>query len=295
MQPLQRDPFSGIATINTEMYGKQFDSVEDAAKQAEVDAFNAEQRFGAEDPRTIKAAELAASLAERVEAPVKSLESRAQTLASQIFDEQDPQKKAAMEERLKSIYSAISAHKNAVEGDKEKSVASIDSSVRRYVNTRMQESLGASWMKFTRPKEIQLPDGSTYTVLSMKEEMPVEEQQKMFADQRRFARQALVENGYMGADGKPLYNSVREVMNNLGITGSMPKPASAAATPPAAARSAAPQAASTQPVATGNTRTKAQIQAVVDGINKERKGINPTTYEEIKRAAEAEGIRVIEK
>ena len=248
MQPLQKDPFSGIATINTEMYGKRFDSVEDAAKQAEMDAFNAEQRFGAEDPRTIKAAELASSLAERVEAPVKSLESRAQTLASQIFDEQDPEQKAAMEERLKSIYSAISAHKAAVEGDKEKSVASIDSSVRRYVNTRMQESLGASWMKFTRPKEIQLPDGSTYTVLSMKEEMPVEEQQKMFADQRRFARQALVENGYIGADGKPLYNSVREVMNNLGITGSMPKPASAA-----------PQAASTQPVATGNTRTRADL------------------------------------
>jgi hypothetical protein len=99
----------------------------------------------------------------------------------------------------------------------------------------------------------------------------------------------------MGADGKPLYNSVREVMNNLGITGSMPKPASAATTPPAAARSAAPQAASTQPVADRNTRTRAEVQAVVDGINKERKGINPTTYEEIKRAAEAEGIRVIEK
>jgi hypothetical protein len=297
MQPVSAEPLADIARLNVEQYGESFDSIEDAVKKAEMRAAEAEQRFGADDKRTDAAKQRLAFFQSKYEAPVKSLESRAQTLASQIFDEQDPQKKAAMEDRLKSIYSAISAHKSAVEGDKEKSVASIDSSVRRYVNTRMQESLGASWMKFTRPKEIQLPDGSTYTVLSMKEEMPVEEQQKMFADQRRFARQALVENGYMGADGKPLYNSVREVMNNLGITGSMPKPASAAATPPAATRSAAPQAASAQPVADRNTRTRAQIQAVVDGINKERKekGINPTTYEEIKRAAEAEGIRVIEK
>jgi hypothetical protein len=50
----------------------------------------------------------------------------------------------------------------------------------------------------------------------------------------------------MGADGKPLYNSVREVMNNLGITGSMPKPASAATTPPAAT-TAPVRPASTQP------------------------------------------------
>ena len=249
MQPLSREPLADLATINTEMYGKRFDSVEEAAKQAEMDAFNAEQRFGADDPRTTKAAELAASLAERVEAPVKSLESRAQTLASQIFDEQDPQKKAAMEERLKSIYSAISAHKSAVEGDKEKSVATIDSSVRRYVNTRMQESLGASWMKYTRPKEIQLPDGSTYTMLDRKEDMPVEEQQKMFADQRRFARQALVENGYIGPDGQPLYNSVREVMTNLGIRGSMPQTA-AASSNAAAAPARAPQAASAQPAQT---------------------------------------------
>jgi hypothetical protein len=302
MQPLQRDPFSGIATINTEQYGPMADSVEKAYEKAQMNLFNAERRFKEDDPRLIKLREETAALKNQIEAPVKSLDERANKLASQLQmaeSEGDADSAAAIKSQLDVLYTAIKNHKTAMEGNKPKSVATITSSVEKAIQTRLEEKYGVEL--FSEPKTISLGDGEFYVARGLKSSVTPEVEQQILRDKRGFAQAALRAYGLLDDKGQPLYDSVRDVMYNYGLRGSLPQrqqvggAASPTATPPAATRSAAPQAASAQPVADSNTRTRAQIQAVVDGINKERKGINPTTYEEIKRAAEAEGIRVTEE
>lgn len=159
--------------------------------------------------------------------PLKSMEDRAQRLLNAMVDAQTPEEKAKIQLELSVVQSAIKGHKLATsteqpEGSKPKTVAAIDSSVRRYVGTRMREDMGASWYKYTEEKSIDLPDGTKFTFRGAKVDMPPDEQRKMFAAERQYMRQGLMENGYINRNGIPAYDAVREVMNNYGLSGAMP-------------------------------------------------------------------------
>jgi hypothetical protein len=258
MQPVEAEPLTGIARLNVEQYGESFDSIEDAVKKAEIRAAEAEQRFGAEDDRTIAAQNRLAFFQSKYEAPVKSLESRAQTLASQIFDEQDPEKKAAMESRLSTIYEAIKTHKDAIEGTKQKSVATITASVEKAIQTRLEEKYGVEL--FSEPKTISLGDGEFYVARGLKSSVTPEVEQQILRDKRGFAQAALRAYGLLDDKGQPIYDSVRDVMYNYGLRGSLPErqqvggAPSQAETPPATTAPIRPASAQPSPT-TGNPIT----------------------------------------
>jgi hypothetical protein len=305
MQPLQKEPLADLATINTEQYGPMVDSVEKAYEKSQMNLFNAERRLNKDDPRLIRLREDTEALKAQIEAPVKSLDERANKLASQLQmaeSEGDADSASAIKSQLDVLYTAIRNHKTAMEGNKPKSVATITASVEKAVQTDLESKYGVDL--FSEPKTISLGDGEFYVARGLKSSVLPAVEQQIFNDRKVFARNALKAYGLIDGQGKPIYTSVGEVMYNYGIGRATPARVNLgggttppATTPPAAARSAAPQAASTQPVADRKTRTRADIQVVVDGINKKRQaqGMNPTTYEEVKRAAEAEGLRVIEE
>jgi hypothetical protein len=253
MQPLQRDPFSGIATINTEQYGPMVDSVEKAFEKAQMNLFNAEQRFKKDDPRLIKLREETAALKDQIEAPVKSLDERANKLASQLQmaeSEGDADSAAAIKSQLDVLYTAIKNHKTAMEGNKPKSVATITSSVEKAIQTRLEEKYGVEL--FSEPKTISLGDGEFYVARGLKSSVTPEVEQQILRDKRSFAQAALRAYGLLNDKGQPLYDSVRDVMYNYGLRGSLPQrqqvggAASQTTTPPAAT-TAPVRPASTQP------------------------------------------------
>lgn len=211
----------------------------------------------------------------------KTLESKAQKLRLKRLKEQDPAKQAMLDDEIDVTEQSMLAHKEATTArtpeQKQRTVADITSSTNRYVNTRMQQKYGNDWLAFSEEKTQQLPDGTVYTFRGVKTDMPKEQQDQLFADMRLFARQALIDNRFI-VDGVPVYDSVKEVMNNFGITGFMPGTAPA--------RSAATGAAPAAAAASQQTRTRAQVEAVARARN--------VPYDVAKRAAEAQGIRVVD-
>lgn len=266
-QPQQLPQMPEVARMNVEMLKeveKEPKSQEEMLKRARAQQTRAKLAGDNESYEQFK------SLGDAIESdmtkPLKSMEDRAQRLLNAMVDAQTPEEKAKIQSELSVVQSAIKGHKMATsteqpEGSKPKTVAAIDSSIRRYVGTRMREDTGASWYKYTEEKSMDLPDGTKFTFRGVKVDMPPDEQRKMFAAERQYMRQGLLENNYINKNGVPAYDAVREVMNNLGLSGSMPT---------------APQ----------QTRTKAQIEAVAASKN--------IPYAEAKAAAEKQGIRVIE-
>lgn len=217
----------------------------------------------------------------------KTLESKAQKLRLKRLKEQDPAKQAMLDDEIDVTEQSMLAHKEATTArtpeQKQRTVADITSSTNRYVNTRMQQKYGNDWLAFSEEKTQQLPDGTVYTFRGVKTDMPKEQQDKLFADMREFARRALIDNRFI-VEGVPVYDSVKEVMNNFGITGFMAgtaAPRTAAGTSVARPAAGAPPAAASQ-----QTRTRAQVEAVARARN--------VPYDVAKRAAEAQGIRVID-
>lgn len=217
----------------------------------------------------------------QAEESFKTLESKAQKLRLKRLKEQDPDKQAMLDDEIDVTEQSMLAHKEATTArtpeQKQRTVADITSSTNRYVNTRMQQKYGNDWLAFSEEKTQQLPDGTVYTFRGVKTDMPKEQQDKLFADMRSFARQALIDNRFI-VEGVPVYDSVKEVMNNFGITGFMPGTAPA--------RSSATGAAPTAAAASQQTRTRAQVEAVARARN--------VPYDVAKRAAEAQGIRVVD-
>lgn len=217
----------------------------------------------------------------------KTLESKAQKLRLKRLKEQDPAKQAMLDDEIDVTEQSMLAHKEATTArtpeQKQRTVADITSSTNRYVNTRMQQKYGNDWLAFSEEKTQQLPDGTVYTFRGVKTDMPKERQDKLFADMREFARRALIDNRFI-VEGVPVYDSVKEVMNNFGITGFM----AGTAAPRTAAGASVARPATGAPPAAGSqqTRTRAQVEAVAKARN--------VPYDVAKRAAEAQGIRVVD-
>lgn len=217
----------------------------------------------------------------------KTLESKAQKLRLKRLKEQDSDKQAMLDDEIDITEQSMLAHKEATTArtpeQKQRTVADITSSTNRYVNTRMQQRYGNDWLAFSEEKTQLLPDGTVYTFRGVKTDMPKGQQDKLFADMREFARRALIDNRFI-VEGVPVYDSVKEVMNNFGITGFMTE--TAATRTAAGASTARPTTGASTAAGSQKTRTRAQVEAVAKAHN--------VPYDVAKRAAEAQGIRVVD-
>lgn len=176
-----------------------------------------------------------------------------------------PEKDAA-ENQLKDIEMHIQAQKAATakpeDAAKERQLTyeKIRTRVNDYVAERMRQNVGADWNKYIDYRQIKIGD-SVYTDYSKKENMPVEAQRAMFAEEQKLKREAISALGLVDQNGQPAYAEVGNYMK-MNLT-----PTSTSA-PPA-----------------GKTVTKAQVEAVAKSQN--------ITYDMARKAAVAEGYTII--
>lgn len=191
----------------------------------------------------------------------RSLEEKAQNLLVLISETEDQDTKARLQEQLQQTQEAAIAHRTAMAAGKEKperAVADITSSVRGYINTRMQDQFGVDWNKFQESRQIPLGDGSFFTSSTQKVNLPPEKITEILSAVKSYAKQGLRDNLFIDEQGVPAYGAVREVMVNFGLAGTPAR----------------------------QTRTRAQVEAVAKARN--------VSYEVAKAAAEAQGIQVVE-
>ena len=243
---------SSMGSLNLDVFKKapkQPSTVEDVAAAAKLAQFNAERDKGKDSPE-FKAATATFNMANSYMEDAKvTLSSRADGLRNRMIDEADPARKAALGSELKLVEQSILGHKLATttkdtgsDADKKKTYAQIKTSINDFVNTRMRDEEGATWRKYVEFKTTKLEDGSTYVSRSQKAEMPLEEQKKMFAAEQNLTKQALASNGYLTPTGAPVYNAVREIMNNMNIPIGQAAPAPDVTPAPAVAPAARPAA-----------------------------------------------------
>ena len=252
---------SSMGSINVDVFKKAQkppSSVEDVATAAKLAQFNAERDKGKDSPE-FKAATATLNMANNyLENATESLSKRADRIRNSMIDETDPARKATMGDELKLVEKSILGHKLATtakdtgsDADKKKTYAQIKTSINDFVNTRMRDEEGASWRKYVEFKTTKMEDGSTFVSRTQKAEMPLEEQKKMFTAEQNLTKQALFSNGYLTPTGAPVYNAVREIMNNMNIPIGQAAPAPdvtpapVAAARPVAAPVATPAAAPT--------------------------------------------------
>ena len=243
---------SSMGSLNLDVFKKapkQPSTVEDVAAAAKLAQFNAERDKGKDSPE-FKAATATFNMANSYMEDAKvTLSSRADGLRNRMIDEADPARKAALGSELKLVEQSILGHKLATttkdtgsDADKKKTYAQIKTSINDFVNTRMRDEEGATWRKYVEFKTTKLEDGSTYVSRSQKAEMPLEEQKKMFAAEQNLTKQALASNGYLTPTGAPVYNAVREIMNNMNIPIGQAAPAPDVTPAPVVAPAARPAA-----------------------------------------------------
>lgn len=210
-----------------------------------------EQVMAFEQPRRVSPLEPMGSISmEKVfakqQSAFTSLEQQANAEAVALRNETDPDRQKMLTEQLAATQEALRAHKEATTArtaeEKQRSVASITSSARDYINARMIRQFGVDWAKFTEAQQVPLGDGRFFEMRGARTDLSPEKQKEILDAVQSYARNALKDNKFLDDNGQPIYDSVREVMVNFGILGTP-----ARTTP--AARPAAGTAPTTAPVA----------------------------------------------
>lgn len=237
-----------------------------------------EQVMAFEQPRRVAPLEPMGTIAmenvfAKQQAAFKTLEQQADAEAVALRNETDPTRQNMLKEQLAATQEALRAHREATTArtaeEKQRSVASITSSARDYINARMTRQFGVDWAKFTEAQQVPLGDGRFFEMRGARTDLSPEKQKEILDAVQSYARNALKDNRFLDERGQPIYDSVREVMVNFGILGTPARtppaagPAAGAApttTPAPAARSAAP---STAPAASSTASQIADPNVVI--------------------------------
>jgi hypothetical protein len=175
-----------------------------------------------------------------------TLEEKAQRLMVLLGETEDEDTKTRIQEQIDQTREAMLGHALATstkKGDEPKAVATITSSVDRAVRERLETKYGRNI--FSEEKVIDLGNGQTYVTRGIRTDVSPEVEQQIMADRRKFAFDALKNNGYLDEDNQPVYQNVNEVMYNLGLRGGLPQRVDVA--PPGSAAPAAGRAVTTTP------------------------------------------------
>lgn len=216
------------STYNMAMFGDKPSSVEEQLRTDQVAAMQAGQKFGKDSVEYKAAVKKVEDTKGYIENADKSPQQRLDRLQIQKMDATDPALKKELDSKITLLQNTIRAEKQATSAKdpdaQQKGYAHVKRSVDNYVNTRMREDTGASWQKYVEYKQTVMPDNTIYVSKTTKQEMPIEEQRKMFADERRLAIDALKTNGYMSPDGKASSPAAAELINNMNLNASQQQP-----------------------------------------------------------------------
>ena len=212
----------GSATFDMGVLQEAPGSMKEIIDAGEVSRFQAAQKFG-KDSDQYKQADAVVKAAEEETVKVDTkLEQRADRLNLQLLDEEDPMKKKAIQDDLKSTQIAIKNHKEATSTRAEReaggttTIPKLRTSVDMYVNNRMMDDKGFDWKRYIDFKQIPLADGSVYVSPTVKVGLDIEDQRKINEKVRMLQADALKTNGYI-VGGVPRSDAVKEFINNNNI------------------------------------------------------------------------------
>jgi hypothetical protein len=263
------------AEFNMAKFQKQPENSKEILDKLEVQEIQAAQQFGENSPERLafkKQKEFVKSFEQKTD---KSLEARADRLMVEAQDSTDPARVKEINSELIGIRSSIKNHKKlttiADPKEKEATYNAMKGDVTDYVNTRMRDAKGTKWRDMVEFKTYtDEATGKVITSKSSKVGMTVEQQQEMFAAERKLTAQALKANGYTLSDGTPRTPVAERLMRNFNISAAdLADPSAAPAQPAAAPAPAqpAPVAAPTAPTSTrpvAPTKGTAPPQAAID-------------------------------
>lgn len=197
-------------------------SMDEIIKKGEVTRFQAGQKFGKDSDQYKQADAVVKAAEEEVVKTDKNQEARAERLMLERLDTKDPARIAEIDEALKATRASILNHKKltSIKDPKEKEATynAMKTEVNDYVNTRMRDIKGTKWRDMVDFKTYtDEATGKTITSKTTKVAMTPEQQQEMFAVERKLTAQALKENGYVLSDGTPRTPVAERLMRNFNI------------------------------------------------------------------------------
>ena len=202
---------------------KQPSNAKDIKDKLEVQEIQAAQKFGENSPERL-AAKKKKDFVENLEVKVdKNQDARAERLMLEKLDTKDPVRIKEIDVALKGIRESIKNHKKlttiADPKEKEATYNAMKTDVSDYVNTRMRDAKGTKWRNMVEFKTFtDEATGKTTISKTNKVDMTPEQQQEMFAAERKLTAQALRDNGYVLPDGTPRTPVAERLMRNFNIT-----------------------------------------------------------------------------
>lgn len=242
LKPLSRPSVEG--TFDASLLRDQPGSVEEIAKAAKVQRFQAGQKFG-KDSDQYKQADAAVKEVESelVKADTK-LEDRRDRLELQRRDSQDPAVVAVLTKEINGLNADIKARREATstkseregKGDDKIKYSNAKTRMEDYMNTDMTLNKGLGWRKYVEEKVVKDPATGNTIVIPGKKVNLTPEQEKEYIEGMTAARmQGLKDLGLVTENGQPINNEVKSLMTAYGLNrpSATPAPATPAAVPTA--------------------------------------------------------------
>lgn len=244
----KRPAFDTGAEFDMAKFQKQPSNSKEILDALDVKEIQTAKQFGKDSPeaRAIKEQkDFVKSFEQKADS---SAEARANRLMVEALDSKDPARIKEINKDLAATRASIINHKKltsiADPKEKEATYTAMRGDVSDYVNTRMRDVKGTKWRSMVDFKTY-TDEATGKTIVSKvnKAEMSVEQQQEMFAFERKLTAQALRDNGYTLPDGTPRTPVAERLMRNFNIsaadlaapstTPTQPAPVAAPTTTPA--------------------------------------------------------------
>lgn len=243
LKPLQRPTVAG--TFDASLLRDQPGSVEEIAKAAKVERFQAGQKFGKDSDQYKKADAAVKAVESEIGNIDKKIEDRRDRLELQREDNKgDPAIVAALTKEIDGLNKTIRERREATstkseregKGDDKIKYSNAKTRMEDYMNTDMTMNKGLGWRKYVEEKVVKDPATGNTIVIPGKKVNLTPEQEKEYIEGMTAARmQGLKDLGLVTEKGQPINDEVKALMTAYGLNrpAAAPAPAPAPATPAA--------------------------------------------------------------
>lgn len=257
---------------------EQFKDVEEIAKSAQLQRFQAEQKFGKDSEQYKTANALYTKASNEIAKSDTKIENRRDRLELLRRDSNDPAAIAAMTKEIDSINADIKARREATSTNREREGTGEDkikytnakTRMEDYMNTDMSLNKGLGWRKFVEEKVVFDPATKTNITIPGKKVGLTPEQEKEYIQGMTAARmQGLKDLGLVTEKGQPINNEVKSLITAYGLNQPIAAPAPASPEKPlpmANAKPASPTQAPMSAASVDAARAEARA-AIAKGAN----------------------------
>lgn len=243
LKPLQRPSVEG--TFDASLLRDQPGSVEEIAKAAKVERFQAGQKFGKDSDEYKQADAAVKEVESEIGGIDKKIEDRRDRLELLREDNKgDPTVVAALTKEIDGLNKTIKDRREATstkseregKGDDKIKYTNAKTRMEDYMNTDMTMNKGLGWRKYVEEKVVFDPATKTNITIPGKKVGLTPAQEKEYIEGMTAARmQGLKDLGLVTEKGQPINNEVKSLMTAYGLNrpAGAPAPAPAPATPAA--------------------------------------------------------------